>query len=79
MGQKISFEHEGKKKIAVWDDIIKLYENDEGDDETRCLNKLTDEHVYPDKIKKMKVKVAAQVFSHRVGSTMKLLHKMGKL
>ncbi|KAL6952139.1 hypothetical protein U1Q18_050565 [Sarracenia purpurea var. burkii] len=35
------------------------------------LDKLTDEHIYPAKLKKMKVSIAAQAFSQRVASTMK--------
>jgi len=35
--------------------------------------KLTDAHIYPDKMKKMKVSVAAQVLSQRVGAIMLML------
>ena len=72
------FERNGEYHVASWDDILKIYEMDVGDSETRALNKLTDAHVIKDKIKKMKVKCAAQVFSHRVSSTMRLLIKSGK-
>lgn len=44
---------------------------DEGDLDTRMCEKLTVQHVYKDSIKKMKVKLAAQVFSHRVSSIMR--------
>jgi hypothetical protein len=47
-------------------------------DDFRMLNRLTEEHVRRDKIKKMRVKNAAQVFSHRVQSTMRALLKFGK-
>lgn len=39
--------------------------------------KLTDSHIYPEKLKKMKVKNAAQVFSHRVSTTMAWTVKHG--
>lgn len=60
---------------ASWKHIINFYEMDKnqstGGD---CLApKLTDQHVYPDKLKKMKVSFAAQVFSQRVGAIMKRL------
>jgi hypothetical protein len=42
------------------------------------LQKLTDEHAVNSQIKKMKVKHAAQIFSHRVQSTMRGLIKYGK-
>lgn len=39
----------------------------------RVSPKLTDAHVYVDKMKKMKASLAAQIFSQRVGFIMKLL------
>lgn len=67
------------KGKASWDHIIKLYELDVGDFNTKMCYKLTDAHVYKDKLKKMKVKHAAQVFSHRVSSTMRWTVKCGKI
>ncbi|KAJ2942923.1 hypothetical protein O0L34_g15113 [Tuta absoluta] len=43
----------------------------QGDDEIRFVNKLTEFHVIKDKIPKMKVKHAAQVFSQRVSSALR--------
>ncbi|CAH1731684.1 unnamed protein product [Aphis gossypii] len=64
-----------KKKTASWKDIVQFYELDKqqstGGD--RLAPKLTDNHIYPDKMKKMKVSCAAQVFSQRVGAIMKRL------
>lgn len=65
----------GIERLAKWEHIIKFYELDKneaviGD---RFSPKLTDAHVYVDKMKKMKVSFAAQIFSQRVGSIMKLL------
>jgi uncharacterized membrane protein YGL010W len=41
--------------------------------------KLTDCHILSDKINKIKVYLAAQVFSHQVGSLMKRIAKWGML
>lgn len=68
-----------REQTASWNHVIELYELDVGDHDTRMLNKLTDAHIYPEKMKKMKVKVAAQVFSHRVSSIMRMLAKHGNL
>lgn len=38
---------QNREQIACWEDIIKLYEMDNGDYDTRMLNRLTDSHVYP--------------------------------
>lgn len=66
---------DGKSRIANWNHIVQLYELDKneaviGD---RINPKLTDAHVYVDRMKKMKASHAAQIFSQRVGSIMKLL------
>lgn len=66
---------DGKNRVAKWDHIVQLYELDKhecviGD---RINPKLTDAHIYIDKMKKMKVSHAAQIFSQRVGSIMKML------
>lgn len=65
----------GEKKIAKWSHIIQFYEIDKLrlDIGERMAPKLTDSHIYPDRLKKMKVSVAAQVFSQRVGSIMLML------
>lgn len=47
----VSFE--GKR--AKWTDIVNVYKTDCEHAEMRLLHKLNDEHVLPDKIKKMKV------------------------
>ncbi|KAK9728323.1 hypothetical protein QE152_g18101 [Popillia japonica] len=66
-------------QVASWTDVIKMYEMDIGDYDTKMLNKLTDQHIYPEKIRKMKVKNAAQVFSHRVSSVMIVFANKGDL
>ena len=68
-----------KGKYIQHHGIVKLYELDIGQDDTRALSALTDCHVIKDKVKKMKVKLAAQVFSTRVASTMRMLVNNGKM
>ncbi|KAK9728841.1 hypothetical protein QE152_g16972 [Popillia japonica] len=63
--------YNGKRQVATWNDIVKLYEMDVGDDDTKMCNKLSDVHIYKDKIKKMKVSLAAQVFSRTVSAVMR--------
>uniref|UniRef100_A0A1Y1KN14 THAP-type domain-containing protein n=1 Tax=Photinus pyralis TaxID=7054 RepID=A0A1Y1KN14_PHOPY len=60
--------------VAKWEHIKQLYYLDTADD-TRLCNKLTDSHVLPEKINKMKVSSCTQVFSHRVGSLMKRISR----
>jgi len=70
----LNLTYENKQRKASWKHIIQFYEfyenqSTEGD---RLVPKLSDSHVYPEKIKKMKVSIAAQlVFSQRVGAIMK--------
>ncbi|XP_045477880.1 uncharacterized protein LOC123683025 [Harmonia axyridis] len=56
----------GEKKIAKWSHIEQFYHLNLSDQTLRIKNKLTDVHVIPEKINKMKVKLCIQVFSHRV-------------
>ncbi|CAG9133341.1 unnamed protein product [Plutella xylostella] len=44
-------------EISKWRDIMDVYETDCNHTEARLLHKLNDQHVIPDKIKKMKVKI----------------------
>lgn len=57
-----------KGNIARWSDIVEVYKNDCHVGEIRMLHKLTDEHVIPDKIRKMKVKNCTQVLSERTAA-----------
>lgn len=62
---------DGKRKVAKWEHVIKFYQLDTKDDDVRKMcPRLTEEHVLPNKLKKMKVKCCTQVFSHRVSSAM---------
>ncbi|KAH9633045.1 hypothetical protein HF086_000405 [Spodoptera exigua] len=60
-------------KWAKWEHLKMLLDVDIGDDEIRLVNKLTEMHVVKEKIPKMKVKYAAQVFSQRVSSALRFL------
>lgn len=64
-----------ERELASWKHVTTLYSLDCGDHDTRALNKLSDCHIYRRNLKKMKVSYAAQVFSHRVSSTMRLVAK----
>ncbi|XP_037297650.1 uncharacterized protein LOC115444160 [Manduca sexta] len=59
-----------ENKISKWDDIIDIYKTDCNHAQMRLLHKLNDEHVIPEKIKKMKVKNCVRVFSKTVAATL---------
>ncbi|KAJ8706159.1 hypothetical protein PYW07_010936 [Mythimna separata] len=65
------FIQNGQEKWAKWEHLKMFLDIDVGDDEIRLVNKLTENHIIKDKIKKMKVKLAAQVFSQRVSSAIR--------
>ncbi len=60
----------GSSYIAKWAHLEMLYQMDNSCSETKLLPKLTDFHIIRERIPKMKVKYAAQVFSQRVSATM---------
>lgn len=62
-----------------WEYFQLLYEADKSYGELRCLQKSTEEHVNPDKIKKMRVKAATQLFSHSVAVATENLTARGNL
>lgn len=78
--KNLNFNYNGKNQTASWSHIETLYGLDKQNEiyELRTLPKLTESHIIPSKIKKMRVSVAAQVFSHRVASTMNLMANYGK-
>ncbi|KPJ09927.1 Transposable element P transposase [Papilio machaon] len=73
--KNVRFIQGGKVKIAKWEHLKMLLDVDVGEDDIRMLNKLTEHHVIKEKIPKMKVKNAAQVFSQRVSATLRFLAK----
>jgi len=78
--KNLNLNYNGKNQTASWSHIETLYRLDKQNEiyELRTLPKLTESHIIPSKIKKMRVSVAAQVFSHRVASTMNLMANYGK-
>lgn len=77
--KNVTFTWRGEQQMAKWDYFVNTYEIDKTyeDLEIRNLPKITEAHVYPNKIKKMKVALASQIFSHKVASTMRLMCDMG--
>lgn len=61
------------KGCAKWSHIQDLYNIDSAILDCKMLPRITDQHVVPEKILKMKVKCAIQIFSQRVSSTMMFL------
>nr|CAH7716003.1 unnamed protein product [Callosobruchus chinensis] len=68
MEKDLHFIEEQKEKVASWKHVMTLYENDRKRGAFSQFIKLTDEHVIPSKINKMKVKNCSQVFSHTATS-----------
>lgn len=53
-------------KISKWSDIVEVYNTDCSHAQMRLLHKLNDEHVIPEKIKKMKVFYFTSTFIYRL-------------
>lgn len=68
-----------ENKYATWNDVITAYEMDKFSYlKQRQMPKLTDKHIYPDRIPKMRVKYATQVFSNTVSNFIDvILHLSG--
>ncbi|CAB3251497.1 unnamed protein product [Arctia plantaginis] len=65
--------------VAKWEHLEMLLKEDPGFDGLRMLPKLTESHLNPNKLKKMKVKCAAQVLSHSTAIFMGYLARKGIL
>lgn len=78
--KNLKFNYNLKNQTASWFHIEIFYRLDKQNEiyDLRTLPKLTESHIIPSKIKKMRVSVVAQVFSHRVASTMHLIANYGK-
>ncbi len=50
---------------------------DAEDFDFKIVNRLTEAHVYPEKLKAMKVSIAAQMFLQKVSSVMRFLATKG--
>lgn len=66
MNKKLETFVDGRK--IAWCDFIDYYEIDQRSNTTRAMLKITRDHVNPNSFQKMRVKLAAQVFSHSVSS-----------
>ena len=65
---------------ASWKDIEEFYKEDtKEDNKYRCAPKLTDNHIYARGLSSMKVKLAAQIFSHTVAAGLSLSVRGGLL
>lgn len=71
--KNLTFEMDGKKRTAKWQHLLQLYNADSCIQNSKMLPRLTDNHVIADKIFKMKVRYATQVFSQRVSAVMNFL------
>lgn len=73
--KNLKFKKDLKIREARWSHLRQFYELDlqQSTIGDRLAPKLTDSHIYVEKIKKMKVSHATQIFSQRVGSIMKML------
>lgn len=70
LNKNLSFTLNNKKMLGSWSHIIKAYNIDKSNN-IRVMRKITDQHIYKDKMRKMKVSIAAQIFSATVASAIK--------
>lgn len=69
---------EENREIGSWNHIITAYEIDVYSFLLeRHIPSITEQHVYPDKVKKMKVKLMMQVFSKKMCQFIDLLARTG--
>jgi len=57
--------------VISFNDIVQTYNIDKKNNKSRALLKNTDAHIRPNSFQKMRVKLAAQVFSHTMSSTIR--------
>ncbi|KRT84344.1 hypothetical protein AMK59_2308 [Oryctes borbonicus] len=68
LNKNLHFGQNGIQKVARWSHIIQAYNIEQKQGPYSLCYKLTEEHVLPNRIRKMKVKNCSQVFSHTVSS-----------
>lgn len=78
MKRHLVWENSEGKYIGKWGDIEKAYEIDRSCGDISCIPKITELHVNPKKIKKMKVSYATQVFSHTMAATVNIMARNGE-
>lgn len=59
--------------VAKWEHIICAYQIDSASGDIRLMPKITEFHVAKDKMKKMKVSCATQIFSHTVAAAIAVM------
>lgn len=69
----LKFTIDGVQRTDKWEHIVQLYNTDSAIPDSKMLPRLSDKHVIPKNISKMKVKCATQIFSHRVSAAMNFL------
>lgn len=75
----LTFKWKEEQETASWKHITDLYEYEQSsDNDFKLCPKLTEEHVYPSKMKKMKVKMAAQIFSQKTSAVMRFLSQSNR-
>lgn len=62
-------------QVTSWKHVIEVYENDSIIKNYKVCPKLTDLHVFSNKIKKVKVKIASQVFWQSVSAVIRFLQR----
>ncbi|KAL4090996.1 hypothetical protein QTP88_025743 [Uroleucon formosanum] len=67
---RCSFE-KNNMKIAAFSDIVATYEIDKKNIKSKSLLKITEAHIDPSSFQKMRVKLAVQLFSHTMASTIR--------
>lgn len=77
--KNLKFEIESTKRTAKWSHILDAYYIDCSRAPWRLMPKLSDSHVIPSKIKKMKVSCCTQVFSKTVASTIMTMSEDGSV
>lgn len=68
--KNLKYVYENEQRTAKWAHLQLLLKENPGYKGIRLIPKLTESHVVPEKISKMKVKFASQVFSRTVASNM---------
>ncbi|CAH2088832.1 unnamed protein product [Euphydryas editha] len=75
----LSYVTNNEEKIVKWDYFKMVYDADKSYAELRLLNKITEEHINPEKINEMRVKSATQLFIHSVAVVTEHLTARGDL
>lgn len=73
LDKDMTFCEDGVKKLASWDNLVTAYKLVPTENFKR-MYKITDSHIIPEKVKKMKVKLAAQIFSDKMSAALETLN-----